>query len=331
MTIRSDRTGFGPLFDAADSTAPVSVRTVSTVAPQALFLLNHPFATSQAAAFRRPRAEGEDRSGRTARPGSSDRLLSGRPTMPEESRLGTEFVNAGANRARKLDRVVPPIDPGQRIRGDRMTTTDLLPHRRHALFTFANGFGLIGLANLLQANEGATTDALAVRKPHFAPKAKRVIFLFMSGGPSHVDLFDPKPRLADDNGKPLPFEKPKLERTKTGNLLGLAVQVREARPVRHRSQRAVPARRRLRRRPVRHPLDGRRQHQPQRRLPADEHRRAGVLAAEPGLVAALRPGQREPEPARLRRHQPAPAGPGRAALELAASCRPPTRARWSPT
>jgi hypothetical protein len=46
-----------------------------------------------------------------------------------------------------------------------------------------------------------------------------VIFLYMPGGPSHVDLFDPKPRLATDNGKPLPFEKPKLERTKTGNLL----------------------------------------------------------------------------------------------------------------
>jgi hypothetical protein len=41
----------------------------------------------------------------------------------------------------------------------------------------------------------------------------------MPGGPSHVDLFDPKPRLQQDNGKPLPFEKPKLERTKTGNLL----------------------------------------------------------------------------------------------------------------
>ena len=100
-----------------------------------------------------------------------------------------------------------------------MTTTDLLPHRRHALFTFANGFGLIGLANLLQANEGATTDALAVRKPHFAPKAKRLIFLFMSGGPSHVDLFDPKPKLKEFEGKPLPFEQPKLVRTKTVNCL----------------------------------------------------------------------------------------------------------------
>src|SRR5262249_60782833 len=55
--------------------------------------------------------------------------------------------------------------------------------------------------------------------PHHAAKAKRIIFLFMSGGPSHVDTFDPKPRLARENGKPLPFDMPKLVRTKTGNLL----------------------------------------------------------------------------------------------------------------
>src|SRR5262249_58193443 len=55
--------------------------------------------------------------------------------------------------------------------------------------------------------------------PHHAARAKRLIFLFMSGGPSHVDTFDPKPRLAQDNGKPLPFDMPKLVRTKTGNLL----------------------------------------------------------------------------------------------------------------
>ncbi|MBM3846596.1 MAG: DUF1501 domain-containing protein, partial [Verrucomicrobia bacterium] len=60
---------------------------------------------------------------------------------------------------------------------------------------------------------------LAGRSPHFTPRAKRIIFLYMPGGPSHVDLFDPKPRLQQDNGKPLPFDKPKLERTKTGNLL----------------------------------------------------------------------------------------------------------------
>src|SRR3954469_11349249 len=53
----------------------------------------------------------------------------------------------------------------------------------------------------------------------YPARAKRAIFLFMSGGPSHVDTFDPKPRLARDNGKPLPFAMPHRERTRTGNLL----------------------------------------------------------------------------------------------------------------
>jgi hypothetical protein len=99
--------------------------------------------------------------------------------------------------------------------------------RRQMLRRFANGFGMLGLAGLLAedfmsnalAADAAAENPLRVRPPQFPAKAKRIIFLFMSGGPSHVDTFDPKPRLAKDNGKPLPFEKPKLERTKTGNLL----------------------------------------------------------------------------------------------------------------
>ncbi|HZY86829.1 MAG TPA: DUF1501 domain-containing protein [Gemmataceae bacterium] len=95
--------------------------------------------------------------------------------------------------------------------------------RRQMLGRFANGFGLLGLAGLLaddaRANPAAADSPLAVRPPHYPARAKRLIFLFMSGGPSHVDTFDPKPRLARDNGKPLPFEMPKLVRTKTGNLL----------------------------------------------------------------------------------------------------------------
>jgi len=94
--------------------------------------------------------------------------------------------------------------------------------RRQMLGQFANGFGMLGLASLLGQNVFAADAAnpLAVKAPPFPAKAKRVIFLFMSGGPSHVDLFDPKPKLAAMQGQPLPFEKPKLERTKTGNLLG---------------------------------------------------------------------------------------------------------------
>jgi hypothetical protein len=92
--------------------------------------------------------------------------------------------------------------------------------RRQMLSQFANGFGVLGLAGLLgESSFAGETDPLLARPPHFPAKAKRVIFLFMSGGPSHVDLFDPKPKLAAMQGQPLPFEKPKLERTKTGNLL----------------------------------------------------------------------------------------------------------------
>lgn len=101
---------------------------------------------------------------------------------------------------------------------------DLPISRRQALQHFASGFGMIALADLL-GQEARTQEAsvsanpLALREPHHAAKAKRVIFLFMSGGPSHVDTFDPKPRLQAESGRPLPFPMPRLERTRTGNLL----------------------------------------------------------------------------------------------------------------
>ena len=76
--------------------------------------------------------------------------------------------------------------------------------RREWLCRSANGFGGLALLNML-ARQG---DAGAIRAPHFAPKAKAVIFLFMDGGPSQMDTFDPKPRLTRDNGQPLPFRPP---------------------------------------------------------------------------------------------------------------------------
>ena len=99
--------------------------------------------------------------------------------------------------------------------------------RREFLARAGNGFGLVALADLLadKASRGDVADPdraanpYAVRAPHHPPTAKRCIFLYMPGGPSHIDLFDPKPKVAAMNGQPLPFEKPKLERVKTGNLL----------------------------------------------------------------------------------------------------------------
>lgn len=75
--------------------------------------------------------------------------------------------------------------------------------------------GALALGGMMEAARAAESNPLAVRKPHFAAKAKRVIHLFMNGGPSHVDTFDPKPLLEKYAGKALPVENPKTER-KTG-------------------------------------------------------------------------------------------------------------------
>jgi hypothetical protein len=81
--------------------------------------------------------------------------------------------------------------------------------RRDWLSRMGTGFGTLGLASVLaqsgllgsnSAQAAAATNPLAPRSPHFAPRAKRVIFLFMNGGPSHVDTFDPKPMLNKGKG-----------------------------------------------------------------------------------------------------------------------------------
>ncbi len=81
------------------------------------------------------------------------------------------------------------------------------PSRRHFLRSAVAGSALMpALVGGLLAEE--RTDALAPKPPHFPGKAKRVIFLFMSGGVSHVDSFDPKPKLTTDHGKQVTFDHP---------------------------------------------------------------------------------------------------------------------------
>jgi uncharacterized protein (DUF1501 family) len=88
-----------------------------------------------------------------------------------------------------------------------MTPFHLLQTRRQFFGRTATGIGAAALASLLgedaRAADGLKTSG-ALPKLHFAPKAKRVIYLFMSGGPSHIDLFDHKPKLAGYYGQDLP-------------------------------------------------------------------------------------------------------------------------------
>ena len=88
--------------------------------------------------------------------------------------------------------------------------------RREMLKSSAMGFGALALADILQRQ---AIGANALDGLHFPARAKRVIFLFMHGGPSAIDTFDYKPLLKRDHGKPLPFDKPRVQFAQTGNLL----------------------------------------------------------------------------------------------------------------
>lgn len=96
--------------------------------------------------------------------------------------------------------------------------------RRHMLQRSGIGMGMLGLAGLLADEASADSNSsqsisnpLQPRQPHFAPKAKRVVHFFLNGGPSHVDTFDPKPRLTELHGQPLP--QTYLTERKTGAAL----------------------------------------------------------------------------------------------------------------
>src|SRR2546422_9722356 len=109
---------------------------------------------------------------------------------------------------------------------DRVTHASIVPHitRRQALCRMGSGFGLIGLANALDTSlvqagvQNALAGPLDPKPSHFPAKAKHVIFLFLNGGLSQVDTFDPKPLLNKYHGQPMPGGNPKTER-KTGNLM----------------------------------------------------------------------------------------------------------------
>src|ERR1700722_264580 len=104
-----------------------------------------------------------------------------------------------------------------------MTLQDRFFTRRELLQRTGMGMGAVALAGLfgeggvLRANTiGSSVNPLAPKAPPFPAKAKRVLHLFMNGGPSHVDTFDPKPSLTRFSGKPIPITLKTERRTGSG-------------------------------------------------------------------------------------------------------------------
>ncbi|MCA9200102.1 MAG: DUF1501 domain-containing protein, partial [Planctomycetales bacterium] len=102
-----------------------------------------------------------------------------------------------------------------------------LQQRRHWLKSSSVGFGHVALLSLLGSESAAESETSnraagspqAAKVAHLPARARRIVFLFMKGGPSHVDTFEPKPLLDRDHGKPLPFALPRVTFAAQGNLL----------------------------------------------------------------------------------------------------------------
>ncbi len=159
-----------------------------------------------------------------------------------------------------------------------------------------------------------SANPLLPKAPPLAARAKRVVHLFMNGGPSHVDTFDPKPVLTRTTASRCPRNLP-TER-KTGAAMASPFRFQTIRRERNRGQRPVCPHRGDDRRHLRDSLDARRRSQPRAVAHAHELRRSAAGAAVRRLVGALRPGYRKSESARLHRDVPGRV-PDRRVAELA--------------
>ena len=132
---------------------------------------------------------------------------------------------------------------------------DVVLTRRELLCRSGTGFGALALGHacrdrlarlrrpparhadqVAQSIRGRDSiNPLFPRAPPLTAQAKRVVHLFMNGGPSHVDTFDPKPMLVKHHGKPVPTQP--AHRAEDGRCVPVAVQVPQVRPERHRGQR----------------------------------------------------------------------------------------------
>ena len=275
----------------------------------------------------------EQRAWFAAHPGDASKAIAVGESKPErrDRSRRARGDDHGGERDHELRRV-----RGDEMRSERMSCdkcVGALPaaglSRRAVLNRFGMGLGGIAVANLvnpagLAAFAGGGQDrGLLNGRFHVPPKAKRVIYLFMAGGPSQMETFDYKPVLNQRNGEQLPDSVRQGQRL-TGHVgqsvvaaaRRVAIRLRAARRRRHLGQQPAAAYRARHRRSVRRPIDEHRRDQSRSGDHVLPERIADRRPAEHGGVDSLRPGQRQRRSPRLRR--PDHAGQGRSAAVFAA-------------
>ena len=182
--------------------------------------------------------------------------------------------------------------------------------RRELLRVSSTGFGSLALAALLADEAQAATvgshapSPLAVKPPHFAPKAKRVIFLFMHGGPSQVDTFDYKPLADSRSRQAAAVQAPESSFERDLQSAEVAVGIQATRPERNVGQRTVSRVVAAGGRHLLHQVDVGLQLPARRRAARIAHRQRYFRPAQHGFVDHLRTGHRESEHAGLYHHLP---------------------------
>ena len=240
------------LFDFPEANITSAERTKTSVPLQGLYVLNDEFVIESARLLaKRLQDEAKDDEGRIRR---AYALLFARDPRRKRRVWGstTWVVPIRRSRGTCLGGIGTPRRFWDRTNFctwiDRSATEAVGHARFHRpecderalLGRLGGGFGMLGLANAF-AHAGALAstggealvpvDPLAARAPHFEPKAKRLIFLFMNGGPSHVDTFDPKPHAGEDAGQDRPTTS--TGRKVIGRADAVSVRISEARGKRH--------------------------------------------------------------------------------------------------
>ena len=322
---RSIRYPMFETFDQPNLVNSVDRRNRSTIAPQALILMNNALVLLQAKKFaERLQREAGDRRRRRRSSARSSWRWRGRPT-PSSCKESVAFVSAGPTGLAEFCHVLFNLNE---FVYRPMSRHDRPSHRPHV---HDCGTSRSCCTRAASCSAGSAAASPAWRSPTcsassgllgrreragarirsrrsrstFPAKAKAVISIFCYGGVSQVDTFDPKPDLLKYQGETM--QGVGEVRTIDGHARrpdAVAVDVQEARPVRDGRLGAVPARRRARRRHRADPLDALAEPGARPGAVPDEHRQHPRRASERRQLGHLRPRQREREPARASSSSP---------------------------